>query len=132
MNKTLKRVLIGVLVTVGVIGAAWGIMTGIRAANRSPVKVYSVENFMTTYWGDTAESYGSVRMSNIQKLYLSESQSVREIFVKEGDVVKKGDSLMAYDTTLTLYAEPVYAGALGGCALYGSVGYTERKYRFDY
>lgn len=101
MNKTLKRVLIGVLVTVGVIGAAWGIMTGIRAANRSPVKVYSVENFMTTYWGDTAESYGSVRMSNIQKLYLSESQSVREIFVKEGDVVKKGDSLMAYDTTLT-------------------------------
>ncbi len=101
MNKALKRVLIGVLVTVGVIGAAWGIMTGIRAANRAPVKVYSVENFMTTYWGDTAESYGTVRMSNIQKLYLSESQTVREIFVKEGDTVKKGDSLMAYDTTLT-------------------------------
>ena len=101
MNKTLKRLLITVLVIVGVIGAAWGIMTGIRAANRAPVKVYSVENFSTTYWGDTAESYGSVRMSNIQKLYLSETQTVREVYVKEGDVVKKGDSLMAYDTTLT-------------------------------
>ena len=101
MNKTLKRLLITALVIVGVIGAAWGIMTGIRAANRAPVKVYSVENFSTTYWGDTAESYGSVRMSNIQKLYLSETQTVREVYVKEGDVVKKGDSLMAYDTTLT-------------------------------
>ena len=101
VNKTLKRVLIGLLVTVGVIGAAWGIMAGIRAANRSPVNVYAAENFSTTYWGDTAESYGSVQMSNIQKLYLSETQSVREIFVSEGDVVKKGDRLMAYDTTLT-------------------------------
>ena len=101
MNKALKRILITVLVVAGVIGAAWGIMTGIRAANRSPVKVYSVENFSTTYWGDTAESYGSVRMSNIQKLYLSETQTVREVYVKEGDTVKKGDSLMAYDTTLT-------------------------------
>ena len=101
MSKTIKRVIIGVLIAAGVIGAAWGIMTGIRAANRSPVKVFPVEYFSTTYWGDTAESYGMVRMSNIQKLYLSETQSVREIFVKEGDVVKKGDSLMAYDTTLT-------------------------------
>ena len=101
MNKTLKRALIAVLVVVGVIGAAWGIMTGIRAANRSPVKVYAVESFMTNYWGDTAESYGSVRMSNIQKLYLSETQTVNEVYVKEGDVVKKGDRLMAYDTTLT-------------------------------
>ena len=101
VNKTLKRTVIGVLIAAGVIGAAWGIMTAIRAANRSPVKVYSVESFSTTYWGDTAESYGSVRMSNIQKLYLSETQTVREIYVKEGDTVKKGDSLMAYDTTLT-------------------------------
>ena len=101
MNKTLKRAVIGVLIAAGVIGAVWGIMTGIRAANRSPVKVYPVEYFSTTYWGDTAESYGSVRMSNIQKLYLSETQTVREIYVREGDTVKKGDSLMAYDTTLT-------------------------------
>ena len=53
-------------------------------------------------------------------------REVREL--KDGSIFSE----MAYDTTLTLYAEPVYAGALGGCALYGSVGYTERKYRFDY
>ena len=101
MNKTVKRILIAVLVTAGVIGGAWGVMAGIRAARKTAVKVYPVEQFVTSYWGDTSESYGSVHMDNMQKIYLSETQTVKEVFVKEGDTVKKGDRLMSYDTTLT-------------------------------
>lgn len=56
---------------------------------------------MTEYWGDNQESYGPVSSDNIQTVFLSDSQIITEIKVKEGDQVKKGDVLMTYDTTLS-------------------------------
>ena len=56
---------------------------------------------MTEYWGDSQESYGPVRTNNIQTVYLSDTQTVTEILVSQGDTVKKGDLLMTFDTTLS-------------------------------
>ena len=56
---------------------------------------------MTEYWGDNQESYGPVTTDKIQTVYLSDTQTVTEVMVQVGDTVKKGDILMAFDTTLS-------------------------------
>lgn len=52
-------------------------------------------------WADISETNGEVHTKNMQTVYASETQTVTEIFVKEGQTVKKGDKLMSFDTTLT-------------------------------
>ena len=52
-------------------------------------------------WVDNSETYGDVRTFNIQTVYASETLEVLDVFVEEGQEVKKGDKLMSYDTTLT-------------------------------
>ena len=56
---------------------------------------------MTEYWGDSQESNGPVTTDKIQTVFLSDTQTVTEILVKEKDTVKKGDILMTFDTTLS-------------------------------
>ena len=86
----------------GVCGAVWGGLTIARNAQRSDVKVYSVNDFcMTDYWGDTSTTSGMVTTDKIQKVFLSSSQTVNKVWVAEGDSVRKGDKLISYDSTLT-------------------------------
>lgn len=67
-----------------------------------PVYVYPFDFVgMTEYWGDTKESYGPVSTDRIQTVFLSETQTVSEILVSQGDEVKKGDLLLSFDTTLS-------------------------------
>ena len=67
-----------------------------------PVYVYPFQYIgMTEYWGDSQESYGPVTTDKIQTVFLSDTQTVTEILVQEGDMVKKGDLLMTFDTTLS-------------------------------
>lgn len=102
MSKKLKKAIIITACAVGVCGAVWGGLTIARNAQRSDVKVYSVNDFcMTDYWGDTSSTSGMVTTDKIQKVFLSSSQTVNKVWVAEGDSVRKGDKLISYDSTLT-------------------------------
>lgn len=102
MNKTMKRALLIAAGIIAACGAVWGVLTLARNANRSNVDVYAVSDFsMTNYWGDTSQTSGMVSTDQMQKIFLSDTQKVKQIYVKEGQTVKKGDKLLSYDTTLT-------------------------------
>ena len=102
MSKSLKKTLLIAGIVVAVCAAVWGGLTLARNAQRSDVNVYSVGSIaMTDYWGDTANTSGSVSTDKLQKIYISQSQTVTQIFVKEGQNVRKGDKLLAYDTSLS-------------------------------
>lgn len=102
MSKKLKKGIIAAACVVGVCGAVWGGLTIARNAQRSDVNVYAVnECAMTDYWGDTSNTSGMVTTDKLQKIYISQSQTVKKVWVKEGDSVKKGTVLVSYDSTLT-------------------------------
>ena len=102
MNKKLKKTIIIAAVAVAVCGAVWGGLTIARNAQRGDVNVYAVSDFsMTDYWGDTSNTSGSVTTDNLQKIYLSSTQTVSKVYVTEGEQVKKGMKLISYDTTLS-------------------------------
>ena len=102
MNKKLKKTIIIAAVAVAVCGAVWGGLTIARNAQRGDVNVYAVGDFaMTDYWGDTSNTSGMVTTDKLQKIYISQSQTVKKVWVKEGDSVKKGTVLVSYDSTLT-------------------------------
>ena len=83
------------------IALAVGIFTALPG-QQEPVNVYDFSNIgMTEFWGDNQESYGPVTTDKIQTVFLSDTQTVTELLVKEGDSVKKGDLLMTFDTTLS-------------------------------
>ena len=92
-----------IVIAVLVLAAALGLGIWFFAGQGSgePVYVYPFHFIgMTEYWGDSQESYGPVSSDNIQTVYLTQTQTVTEIAVKEGDRVKKGDLLLSCDTTL--------------------------------
>ena len=102
MSKKLKKGIIAAACVVGVCGAVWGGLTIARNAQRGDVNVYAVNDFaMTNYWGDTSNTSGMVTTDKLQKIYISQSQTVKKVWVKEGDSVKKGTALVSYDSTLT-------------------------------
>lgn len=70
--------------------------------HRTPtVKVYDFNVVgMAEFWGDSKECYGPVSTDKIQTFFLSEKQEITQIYVAEGDEVKKGDILLSLDTTL--------------------------------
>ena len=102
MSKKLKKGIIASACVVGVCGAVWGGLTIARNAQWGDVNVYAVnECAMTDYWGDTSNTSGMVTTDKLQKIYISQSQTVKKVWVKEGDSVKKGTVLVSYDSTLT-------------------------------
>ena len=102
MNKKAKKILMIAGGTVLGIAAIWGGMVLLRNAQKEPVKVYAVTDFaMTDYWGDSSETYGMVTTDKLQKIMISDTQKVSEIYVQEGQMVNEGDPLLSFDTTLS-------------------------------
>ena len=101
-NKKLKTVLISVTAAVLAVAISLGCWAYFGRRSTDPVAVYPFANVgVTEYWGDSKETYGPVSTDKIQTVYLSNTQTVTEILVQQGDTVKKGDVLMTFDTTLT-------------------------------
>ncbi len=102
VGKRLKKTLIIVACVAAGCGAVWGGLTIARNAQRGDVNVYAVNDFaMTDYWGDSSNTSGMVTTDKLQKIYISQSQTVTKVWVKEGDEVRKGEPLVSYDSTLT-------------------------------
>ena len=101
MRKYKKVVISLALVASMGVGSVFGVRY-LRQNNVEPIKVYPFDFVgMTEYWGDTKESYGPVTTDKIQTVYLSDTQTVSEILVEDGQEVKKGDLLLSFDTTLS-------------------------------
>lgn len=97
-KKKVIAIVIGIVVTLGVVGGA---IFGYRAyvANTREVEVQPVSYINWGYWGDTETSYGMVTNDSAQEIYLTDSMKIQKIYVKQGDMVQVGDPLMAYDTS---------------------------------
>ncbi len=97
-NKKLLILLLVLLLLAAAGAALW-----FNSQNsREPVNVFPFRYLgMTEYWGDNQESYGPVSTDRIQTVYVTDTQIITEINVKEGDAVKKGDILLTFDTTLS-------------------------------
>jgi len=102
MKSKTKKILLIVTVIVVALAAGGGVWYWLSQKNAEPVYVFPFSYVgMTEYWGDSQESYGPVSTDQIQTVYVSDTQEVTEIAVKQGDKVKKGDLLMSFDTTLS-------------------------------
>lgn len=101
MGKIKKTLIILAAVLVAGAGGFFG-WKYYSSNNAAPVKVFPFNYVgMTEYWGDTRESYGPVTTDKIQTVFLSDTQTVSKILVKQDQQVKKGDLLMSFDTTLS-------------------------------
>ena len=102
MKNKSKKIIAIVVIAAVLLGAGGGVWYWLGHRNTEPVFVFPFEYVgMTEYWGDSQESYGPVTTDRIQTVYLSDTQTVTEILVEQGDTVKKGDLLMSFDTTLS-------------------------------
>lgn len=100
---TKKKVLITIVSLVVVIALIGG---GIGAymvyhKNSITVDVQSVSNLNWYYGGNEMSSYGMVTNDMSQDVYLLESQTIKEVFVEEGQTVAAGDPLISYDMTMS-------------------------------
>lgn len=101
LNAKSKKAVISVTAGVAAAAIIGGVVFGLRSRGE-PVGVYPFSMVgMTEFWGDNQESYGPVTTDRIQTVFLSDTQTITGVQVKEGDTVKKGDVLMTYDTTLS-------------------------------
>lgn len=103
-----KKLIIIVLVTVLVIGGITGGIGGYQVYRKSKmtVDVQSVANLNWGYWGDDMSSEGMITNDSSQDIFVTPEQTVKEIFVQEGQEVAVGDPLLQYDvTTIDLQIE---------------------------
>ena len=97
----MKKKLIVVGTVAGVILLTGAAVYGVKKSNEKKVTVVSVQEMMGFGGGmDNTSMSGNITSDVSQDIYLSSSQVVDEIFVKEGQTVKEGDKLISYDMTL--------------------------------
>ena len=100
-RKKNKIIVAALLAVVLAAGAGTGAFFLIKRGGK-PVNVFPLSDVaQTDMWMETAQYEGTVRAENLQSVYLSETQQLKEVFVHVGDTVKKGDKLASFDTTLS-------------------------------
>ncbi|MBR3241465.1 MAG: biotin/lipoyl-binding protein, partial [Parasporobacterium sp.] len=95
-----KKLLIIIIVAV-VIAAAVAVLV-FRPFEDKSVNVYPVSQVASQeeeYY--TSELSGTIREEGFQSIYISETQTVSEVYVEMGQHVEPGDALFSYDTTLS-------------------------------
>lgn len=96
----MKKKWIAAFIAAGVFLLGGVTVYAVKTSSQSTVKVVSVSNMSGGGgWSDNSLS-GNITSDVSQNIYLADSQTVKKIYVKEGDTVKVGDDLLTYDMTL--------------------------------
>lgn len=98
-SRTLRILLITLLSLIVAGGGIYGILLLIRG--NEAVKVYSLDDVGNYSSSGNASTEGIVTTDRVQSVYISDTQQITEIHVKEGQWVSAGDELLTFDTTLT-------------------------------
>lgn len=94
--KTLSITLLSLAVAGGGI---FGVLMLIRG--NEAVKVFALEDIGQYASSGNAQTEGRITADRVQSVYISNTQEVTKIHVKEGQRVSVGDELITFDTTLT-------------------------------
>lgn len=96
-KKKLRIIIISLLIVCIVVGAVTGIV--VFRNNSKVVDVISASYFSAGDMGSQMSSEGIVCDDAAQSIYLTGEMKVADVFVTEGQEVKTGDPLLAYDVT---------------------------------
>ena len=101
MPRALRIVLLSLVSAAALGGTAFGVLLLIRGGG-SAVNVYAATDISVNYASSgSAQTQGMVTTDKIQSVYLTATQRITEIHVKEGDRIAVGDPILSFDTTLT-------------------------------
>lgn len=97
----IRTIVISVVVSAALVaGAGYGAYYTMQS-KKTPVEVVPVSNVNNGgYWGMSDSIYGTVTSQIAQNITLDEEYALAEIYVEEGQQVKEGTPLFAYDMTL--------------------------------
>lgn len=94
-----RNILIAAAAALACIVGIAGIVTAVRGKGGA-VDVTKVSYLNNGFWDGTTTSGGYVTANASQEVYLNSDSVVEKVYVKEGDKVKIGDTLLEYDKTL--------------------------------
>ena len=96
--KKIKRIVFSVSLSILLIaGCAAGILF-YRNKNQTKIDVYSVETLnCAEWWESDSQLSGTLVSDYVQEVILDPTKKVKKIFVKAGDQVKEGDTLLKYN-----------------------------------
>lgn len=78
------------------------VVFAVNSAGRKTVTVIPVSDLSGYYGSSGMNSTSGMITSDVsQNIYPAENQTVKEVFVQEGDIVKEGDPLVSFDMTMT-------------------------------
>lgn len=98
MKNKKKVILIAIVVLVVLAAIIGGIVYFVKNRNTTPVDVYSMELLNSSGWaGGESSLSGTITSDYVQEVYADEEQDVEDVYVQQGDYVKKGEKLMKYD-----------------------------------
>ena len=100
-RKLRRKIIIAILITAVVVIAAVGGVLLYQRFNKTEVNVYAISDLNVGDWGDSSSISGTVSNSAAQEITLDADKTVKKVYVKDGDKVKKGDKLFKYDATLS-------------------------------
>ena len=97
-----KRITAALIAIVLTFAAVAGIAAAVRATTASTVAVIPVSDLNYGNYLDWQNNVtGKITTEAEQNIYLSDTEKVQEVAVQEGQVVRKGDVLLRYDTEST-------------------------------
>ena len=97
-----KRITAALIAIVLTFAAVAGIVAAVRATTASTVAVIPVSDLNYGNYLDWQNNVtGKITTEAEQNIYLSDTEKVQEVAVQEGQVVRKGDVLLRYDTEST-------------------------------